>query len=263
MPARQTRVPLDRIKAVLREAGRLVREAFQAAPQGDCRLKTDRTPVTPTDLKLDAFLKEELSRLCPEAGWLSEETADDPARLGREYVWIVDPLDGTKEFVRRIPELAVSVALVKEGRPVLGAVLNPLLGQGGTASAWESPEFWGFSSRGGPVCVSRTEHDSGLLKPFAERLGGLRRVGSVAYKLLRVAAEVDDLYFSVEPKSEWDICAGVALLGFAGKTYRRFDGKPNIFNQRRPRITCGAVAGAPAAADDFLSRCADLIEPYA
>ncbi|MBI5240191.1 MAG: 3'(2'),5'-bisphosphate nucleotidase CysQ [Elusimicrobia bacterium] len=263
MPTRQIRVPLGRLEAVLLRAGRVVKEAFQTAPPGDWRLKADRTPLTSTDLRLDAFLKAELTRLCPEAGWLSEETADDRARLDRDYVWVVDPLDGTKEFVHRIPELAVSVALVRDGTPVLGAVINPVLGQGGMASEWARPQFWGFPRRGHPVCVSRTESEAGRLAPFAPRLPGMRPVGSVAYKLLRVAAGLDRLYFSVEPKSEWDVCAGVALLEFSGKTYLRFDGKANRFNQADTRIQCGAVAGPPRAAQAFLKRFADLIERHA
>ena len=223
-------------------------------------MKADATVVTRADLEINALLKKKLLRLLPQAGWLSEEEADAPVRLQREFVWIVDPLDGTKEFARGIPETSVSVGLARAGCPVLGVVVNPIRNEGGAASIWEAPRFWGLAPRPAcdflekmAVCVSRTEHEAGQAEAFARRLTGLAPIGSVAYKLLRVAAGAEHLYFSVEPKSEWDICGGVALVEAAGKRYKRFDGHPNTFNAPHPRILCGAVAGSEPAVGMFLS----------
>jgi myo-inositol-1(or 4)-monophosphatase len=85
--------------------------------------------VTTADLAADRILHEQLLAAFPGDGWLSEETLDDPARLGWPRVWVVDPLDGTREFVKGIPEFAISVALVVAGRVVLGLVHNPISGE--------------------------------------------------------------------------------------------------------------------------------------
>src|SRR5438477_2059887 len=83
-------------------------------------------PVTSTDLAADRAIKKMLMSAFPDYGWLSEETADSSDRLGRERVWIVDPLDGTKEFINKIPEFCVSIALAERGKPVLGVIYNPI-----------------------------------------------------------------------------------------------------------------------------------------
>lgn len=261
-------VSLDSVVDAVSGASVLAKRYFGSAAASP-RLKADATVVTRADIEIDVLLRKSLLDLLPGAGWLSEERADDADRLGREFVWIVDPLDGTKEFACGIPETAVSVGLCRDGRPVLGVVVNPIRNEGGAASVWEKPRFWGLASRPAPaelremsVCVSRTEFEKGLAAPFS-RLQGLAPVGSVAYKLLRVAAGADHLYISVEPKSEWDICGGVALLELSGACYRRFDGRPNAFNAARPRILCGAAAGPQTAVERFLREFASDIAPHA
>ena len=82
--------------------------------------------MTSADLEADAALREHLSRAFPDYGWLSEETADNAERLSRRRVWIVDPLDGTKEFIKGIPEFVVAIALAEDGVPVLGVTYNPI-----------------------------------------------------------------------------------------------------------------------------------------
>lgn len=266
---RVTRPPvsLDAVVDAVSRASVLAKRYFGTASAAP-RLKADATVVTRADIEIDALLRQALMELLPGSGWLSEERADDSDRLRREFVWIVDPLDGTKEFSRGIPETAVSVGLCRDGRPVLGVVVNPIRGEGGAASVWDEPRFWGLARRPAPaelvemaVCVSRTEHENGQTAPFS-RLRGLAPIGSVAYKLLRVAARADHLYFSVEPKSEWDICGGVALLELSGACYRRFDGWPNTFNAERPRVLCGAAAGPEAAVERFLREFASDIAPH-
>ena len=92
------------------------------------RDKSPDNPVTDADLAADSLLKEHLMQLVPEAGWLSEETTDSQTRLEKRLVWVVDPLDGTKEFVLGIPELSVSVALVEDGLSIIGIIYNPISG---------------------------------------------------------------------------------------------------------------------------------------
>ena len=224
-------------------------------------VKGDGSPVTALDRQLDEYLKGALSELMPSAGWLSEETADDRRRLEREWVWVVDPLDGTRDFVKGRPECAISIGLVRKGRPLAGGVLNPVTGEGAVTDEDGNFASWGMRARP-PVAslddavavVSRTEVRDGVIAPYAALVKELRPLGSVAYKLLRVACRADDLTFSVVPKSEWDVCGGLALLQAAGMAYVRFDGRAQRFNEPDTRIPCGAVAGPASLVDAFLER---------
>lgn len=251
---------IDDLRCVLLAAAAIVRELYEKA--SPVVRKADGSPLTQADTQTNVFLQRELSRLIPTAAWLSEESADDSSRQDRDWVWIVDPLDGTKEFVRAIPEFAVSVGLVRYDRVVAGGVVNPITGEGGVAAVGGEVHFWGMTPRavaaenlaGATACVSRSEVEDGTVVPYLNLVGTTRPVGSVAYKLLRVAAGVDDLTFSVQPKSEWDICGGVSLLVAGGKVYRRFDGQPLRFNQSDSRIRCGAVAGTVLLTTEFIRR---------
>jgi len=243
-------VPLRREAHVeiLDGAGALAR-GLLAAPL-EVRAKDDHSPVTQVDREVDAFLHRELRLLLPGSGWLSEETADDRARLGRDLTWIVDPIDGTKELVAGRAEIAVSIGLVRSGRPVAAAVGNPATGERGTWVEGGVPVFEKLAARPGPsslaqaeAIVSRTETEEGALSDLGALVASLRPVGSVAYKLLRVASGVDALTFSVRPKSEWDVCGGVGLLEAAGRAYLRLDGGQNVFNRPDTTIRTGAVAG--------------------
>jgi myo-inositol-1(or 4)-monophosphatase len=227
----------------------------------DVAEKADRSPVTAVDREVDALLKRELGRLVPGSGWLSEETPDDPARLARELVWIVDPIDGTKQLVRGIPEVAISIGLVSDGHVVAAAVVNPMTGEIGTWVEGTPPVFEGLETRPAPALldeaeaiVSRSESEAGELAGLAGLVGSTRPVGSVAYKLLRVAAGADALTYSMRPKSEWDICGGTGLVAAAGRVYLRLDGAPLRFNGVDTRIPCGAVAGPRTLAEALRGR---------
>ena len=248
---------LAAFKTILIEAGGIVRRWYNT--QTEVVIKGDGSPLTQADTEANAFLHAELGKLFPQAKWLSEESADDLSRLDAEWLWVVDPVDGTKEFVNRIPELAVSVGLVRHGRVFLGGVLNPIANEGGVGFVSGENEFWGFAPSVAPaaelakatVSLSRTEVKRGDILECVKTLGQARPVGSVAYKLLRVAAGVDDLTLSIQPKSEWDICGGVALLQSAKKKYIRLDGVETLFNQRDILITAGAVAGPEPLASAY------------
>lgn len=257
-PDREFPVSLPDLKMILEESAEIVRELFhQGGPVGK---KSDGSPLTPADLRANRFLQTRLLGLLPGVGWLSEEGAPDEGRLDRPWIWIVDPVDGTKEFARGIPELAISIGLVKNHQVVAAGVINPITGEGGVGSSRGGAEFWGFpSARKGAqnleeavAGISRRETDDGTVIPYLDLVGSVRVLGSVAYKLLRVAFGLEDLTFSVQHKSEWDVCGGVGLLNFAGKLYRRFDGQPLQFNQPNTRIRCGAVAGPEKLVEEFI-----------
>lgn len=231
---------------IVREAGaeimRFYRDSFSV------RDKTPDNPVTDADLAADSLLKERLGKLLPEAGWLSEETVDSPVRLNKPYVWVVDPLDGTKEFVMGIPEFSISVALVEKGLPVLGLVFNPASDElyfarsgGGTflnglrASASERKQL-----QGATIDASRSERKRGEFEPFEDFLR-IKTMGSIAYKLARVAAGQADATWSRGPKNEWDICAGVLLVREAAGRCVDLDDRPFIFNRAYPKVN-GIIA---------------------
>lgn len=244
----------EALREIVEAAGAFVRLAFD--DPHDVVRKADGSPVTEVDREVDAILKRDLAALLPGAGWLSEETADDPVRLSRNLVWIVDPIDGTKEMIARRPELAVSVGLVRDGRPVAAAVSNPVTGETGTWVEGAPPVYEGLAPRAAPATLtaaeavlSRTETAERDFDGLLDLVGSVRHVGSIAYKLLRVAAGADAITFSVLGKSEWDVCGGVALLEASGRSYLRLDGAPNLFNRADPRIRSGAVAGPAELAE--------------
>jgi myo-inositol-1(or 4)-monophosphatase len=250
---------LGAIEAIADEAAMLARRTASAPL--DVAEKDDRSPVTAVDRAVNAFLRRELTTLLPGSGWLSEESVDDLRRLVSDLVWIVDPIDGTKQVIAGIPEVAVSIGLVRQGRVVAAAVVNPMTGERGTWVDGEPPAFRGLEPRPLPASleaasaiVSRTESEAGDLADLEGLVASTRPVGSVAYKLLRVAAGADPLTYSLLPKHEWDVCAGVGLLLAAGRVYLRLDGAPLVFNQADTRIPSGAVAGPRALAEALRER---------
>lgn len=243
---------LDHAIAAAHRAGDLTLEFFGGKYQVE--YKERRDPVTDADLAANTFLKEQLLGAFPECGWLSEETADTPQRLGAERLWIIDPIDGTREFVAGIPEYAVSVALVEQGEPVVGVIYNPPAGQlfaairGGGAFLNGKRIFCSEapSLDQATLIVSRSETKRGEIEPLRPHLKEVKPVGSVAYKLAVVAAGLGgDFNVSVQPKSEWDVCAGDLLVREAGGQMLDLEGQVRRYNQPDPRIEGGLVAGNP------------------
>jgi myo-inositol-1(or 4)-monophosphatase len=241
---------LDETIGIALAAGKAIMAFYQDS--FSVRDKTPDNPVTDADLAADALLRDQLRRLLPEAGWLSEETADSPQRLQRDLVWVVDPLDGTKEFVLGIPEFAVSIALVEETTPRLAVVHNPVSGE-----LYSANKGYGAFLDGRPIAVtatneltlarvdaSRSERGRGEFEPF-DGLVTLKTMGSIAYKLARVAAGRADATWSRGPKNEWDICAGALLVEEAGGRCTDLDGLPFRFNRAVPRVSGIIATNAP------------------
>lgn len=237
---------LEKAIAITQEVGETILGFYRGA--FDVQEKAPDNPVTDADLAADTLLHERLLALLPEAGWLSEETADQPERLEKEFVWVVDPLDGTKEFVMGIPEFSISVALVQHGVPILGVIYNPVTKElyaarrgngltlnGEPVTVSERTEF-----RGAIVDASRSERKRGEFTPFEETLE-IRTLGSIAYKLARTAAGQADATWSRGPKHEWDICAGVLLVLEGGGCCVDLDDKPFVFNKSWPKVN-GIIA---------------------
>jgi myo-inositol-1(or 4)-monophosphatase len=212
--------------------------------------KAGHDPVTEADRAVDEAIRMVL--LQDSEGWLSEETADDLKRLDRERLWVVDPLDGTREFVEGIPEWCVSIAWVQNGQGLAGGILNPA-----TRETFLGSRSTGVKRNGVPAQVSprkqlpgslvlgsRSEFKRGEWKQFQDGSLVLRPVGSVAYKLALVAAGLADATWTLVPKHEWDVAAGASLVQAAGGIVRNLDGSPIVFNQRRPLLP-GLIAAGP------------------
>lgn len=231
---------------ISRAAGAAIMQFYRAS--FDVHDKKPDNPVTDADLAADALLKERLTALLPEAGWLSEETVDDHRRLGKKLAWVVDPLDGTKEFVLGIPEFSVSVGLVEDGVPILAVVFNPATnelfaaakGGGMTVNGVQTAVSPRATLLGASVDASRSERKRGEFAPFEADMN-IRTVGSIAYKLARVAAGQADASWSRGPKNEWDICAGVLLVQEAGGVCVDLDNRPFCFNQPKTLVN-GIIA---------------------
>ena len=243
---------ISRLEEAVREAGdaviRIAKDGFETA------YKANKDPVTAADLAADAILKRRLPERPGDCGWLSEETSDDLGRLKKKRVWIVDPIDGTKEFVSGIDEFAVSAALVEHGKVVLAAVYNPAADKLFTAvkgeGSWlnKRPIRARNNTAEKPVLLaSRSEVKRGEFDAF-EPFVQLRACGSIAYKLALVAAGEADATFSLGPKNEWDIAAGVLILQQAGGKVTDLTGDCFLFNQRQPLVN-GIIAASEAYYD--------------
>lgn len=219
--------------------------------------KTGEDPVTEADRTVNEILRSILPM--DGEGWLSEESSDNPQRLGCERVWIVDPLDGTREFVAGIPEWCVSIAYVENGTAVAGGICNPATGETFIGSS-----STGVLRNGVPVRVtansslndalvlaSRSEVNRGEWAAFKDMNFQVLAMGSVAYKLARVAAGLADATFTLVPKHEWDVAAGVALIEAAGGRTFTLDGLPVTFNEKNPKLA-GLIGCGPQIALELL-----------
>lgn len=229
-----------------RAAGEIIRSFYEQTYT--IAEKGHDSPVTPADLQANRKIHEILQGAFPNYGWLSEETVDSPERLSCRRVWVVDPMDGTKEFVQKIPEFSVSVALVEDGRPLIGVSYNPIRdqlfsavrGQGVFQDGQRVYVSATHSLSAATVLASRSEHKRGEWERF-KPLFRIIPTGSAAYKFALVAAGNADATFTLVPKNEWDLCAGSLLIEEAGGQVTDLDGHPITFN-RKETLLSGVVA---------------------
>jgi myo-inositol-1(or 4)-monophosphatase len=205
----------EAVAGIAAEAGRHAAARWQT----DFRRweKAPGNPVCAVDLEVDALLRERLSALLPEAGWLSEETLDRPDRLAAARVWVVDPIDGTRDYLRGRAGWAVSVALVEHGRPVIGVLDAPARGE-----RWLATADGGATRNGVPLRAADRETLAGARVPAdtlprADRdLVAVAKPNSIALRIAMVAAGEADLVATLRWGNEWDIAAAVLLAERAG-----------------------------------------------
>ena len=247
---------LTRIEGALQAAREILARFTPGAVAAEQKAPGD--PVTEADRAVDETLRGLLPR--GDEGWLSEETTDDPGRFGRSRVWVVDPLDGTREFVKGIPEWAVSIGLVEDGEPVAGGVCNPTTNETIVGSRDSGVLLNGrpvaVSARqglsGAKVLASRSEVGRGEWERFGAGPFEIRAMGSVAYKLALVAAGLAEATWTLVPKHEWDVAAGVALVRAAGGSVQAWPEPDLRFNRRDPLLR-GLVAGSPGVYDEIVA----------
>jgi myo-inositol-1(or 4)-monophosphatase len=231
------------------EAGKIIMKYY--LNEYEIKEKSYQNPVTTADREADSYLKSVLTKARPNYGWLSEETADTSNRLDKEMVWIVDPLDGTKEFIEGIPHFVVSVALVKNGEPIIGVLHNPV-----TKDIFHAMKGNGTflndkvhnctikdSTLDMVILNSRSETSKGLWEPYKFQFKELKPIGSVAYKMGLTAVGDADIFATLRPKNEWDICAGTCLINESGGKVIDLNGESLTFNNKKTLIEPGLIAG--------------------
>jgi len=254
--------------ATLREAGGIARKYFGG------RFKTFRKeggdPVTEADLEIDAFLKESLLAARPDYGWLSEESADDPARLARTRTFVIDPIDGTYGFVKGRPQFTIVAAVVAEGRPVAAAVYNPITDEMYEAAAKEGARKNGVSiqvSSQGEFAGARFLATRGFLDPshwagpWPEGIG-IETRSSIAYRMALVAEGAFDAMISLSRKSDWDLAAADLIVHEAGGCVTTAEDERLLYNREAP-VQGSVICAPPLLHERLITRLKDYRPPGA
>ena len=258
------------LEAIVREAGRMAMACWPGAGHAlEVWEKAPGNPVCASDVEIDAFLKRELTGLLPAAGWLSEETADAPQRLGNDLIWLVDPIDGTRDYIRGRRGWAVSVALVSAGRPLLGMLCAPARGDREGGEFWHGEAGQGSWRDGERLCASDRTLLPGARVPTHSLpredadLVAIDQPNSIALRIALVAAGEADLVATLRWGYEWDIGAAALIACESGAAVTDAFGQALHYNKRDPRAF-GVLATAPgihaAAVARLAERARDLAE---
>lgn len=248
----------QRLESIVSEAGRIALDLWPGAGKTlHSWDKSPNNPVSDADLAVDAFLKRELGALLPAAGWLSEETVDDPARLGRDLIWLVDPVDGTRDFIRGRSGWAVSVALISNGRPLIGSLCAPARGE-----TWQAVAGQGARRNGAALRASTRQEFAGARVPAADlpkqdrMLVQVDQPNSIALRIAMVAADEADLVATLRWGYEWDIAAAALIAREAGAAVSDAFGRKLDYNKPDPRAF-GMIACAPDIHNSVVEHLAD------
>ncbi len=251
---------LDLLASAAREAGEIALRFFRRDPE--VWHKAGGSPVSEADLAADRHLSTRLRGARPDWGWLSEETADGPARLERSRVFVVDPIDGTRAFLRGEAEWAVSVAVVEGGRPILGALFQPVTDTLFTAIAGRGAVRDGLrlcaSDRteleGAKISGPKKYSESAILRNTSASIGPV--VPSLALRIAHVADGLTDIAYGTGNAHDWDLAAADLLVHEAGGRLTSADGEPVRYNRAVPRHPplVAAVPGLYEEARRLLAR---------
>jgi 3'(2'), 5'-bisphosphate nucleotidase len=261
---------LPQLEHELAVAERLARRAGAAAMrfygQASADMKACNSPVTEADHASNRVIMESLAEAFPDDAILSEETRDSLERLSAERLWVVDPLDGTKEFLAQNGEFSVMIGLAVDGRAVLGVVFCPAVDVLYSAAAGQGAWVEQGGERRRLVCegapgaelrlVGSRSHPDPLLVRMQQQLGitDVLPCGSVGVKCARIAEGLRDLYVHPVPYlKEWDTCAPEVMLREAGGTVTDCLGEPLVYNKPEPSQPNGILASAPGVHEVVVS----------
>lgn len=264
MPAHEAGLSEDRalIEEAVRSAGEIARKFYG----GDYKRwdKGKGQPVTEADIAVDRYLRDTLTAARPDYGWLSEETEDDPARLQKQSVFVVDPIDGTIAFLKNRPHFTVCVALVREERPLIGVVLNPILNECYAASLDQGATLNGkpihVSHRaqieGSRMCAARSMFEHPAWRTPPNRPWPPMHIetrNSVAYRMVQVASGAFDAALVLSAKRDWDMAAADIIVREAGGIVTTHEGAVPRYNW--PQATQPSlIAAGPELYEQILSR---------
>jgi myo-inositol-1(or 4)-monophosphatase len=246
LPAAEAHRLRDPLIAAVRDGGAIAMRAFRG--QQKHWMKTGNSPVSEADMAVDALLHERLLALSPGFGWLSEESVDDPSRLATRFVWIVDPIDGTRSYLEGREDWCISAALVHDGRPVLAAIYAPVTDELFAAVAGE-----GASVNGAPMAAAGGDTLDGarLAGPVRYQKGlaavvpgvvAAPKIFSLALRITRVAQGAIEVAVAGGNSHDWDLAAADLLVHEAGGAMTTFAAQPVTYN--RPEPVHGALVAA-------------------
>jgi myo-inositol-1(or 4)-monophosphatase len=269
LPAPDTQADLALLESTVLEAGEIARSYFGGSYKRWS--KEQGSPVTEADLAVDRFLNEHLRAARPGYAWLSEETDDDPARLTKETIFVVDPIDGTVAFLKNKPHFTICAAVVHEGRPVTGVVYNPITNElfsarkGAGAFCNEEPihvsqrtQIEGCRMLGDKAMFAHAAWETSPNRPWPPM--DIETRSSIAYRVALVAKGSFDAMMALSAKRDWDLAAADIIVTEAGGMVTAHDGSALIYN-RADALQVSVVAAGPLLHKKLLERVAHIKLP--
>jgi myo-inositol-1(or 4)-monophosphatase len=257
------------IEEAVRDAGHIARKFYRGSYR-----KWDKghgQPVTECDLAIDSFLTDRLRGARPDYGWLSEETEDNPEQRHAKIVFVVDPIDGTVALLKGRPHFTICAATVRDGRPVVGVVYNPITGEFFSAAAGQGARLNGKPIRvtarreldGCRMLGPKTafEHPEACIAPeFPWPPMHVETRNSVAYRLALVACGAFDATVALSAKHDWDLAAADLIVQEAGGRATTHTGAILHYNRQQP-VQPSVVAAGPSLHPQIVQRVQDLELP--
>jgi myo-inositol-1(or 4)-monophosphatase len=228
------------------EAGEIALRYYLA--ENTVWMKHGNSPVSQADMEVDAFLRTTLLAARPAYGWLSEETADDPVRLERDCVFVVDPIDGTRGFLQGNPHWCLCLSIVREGRPVAAVVHCPAIKRTFSAAAGQGATLNGKAivnkASGEIVRITGSKRlNEDLNRLYPGRFTILPYVPSLAYRLVLVATGEIDGAFARGGSHDWDLAAAELILEESGGSMTTAGGESLVYNGHHSRNPALVAAG--------------------
>tara|TARA_Y100001978_G_scaffold181380_1_gene177503 strand:- start:10 stop:783 length:774 start_codon:yes stop_codon:yes gene_type:complete len=240
-------------KFAIIEAGKI---ALNLQKKVKVKYKSENQPVTNADIEINNYLLDFLKQKTPNFGWLSEESIDDRSRFDSDFFWCLDPIDGTRSYILGKPEYTISLALIKNFKPIFGIVYNP-----STKEYFHAEENKGAfcnktkikvnSKRKSEFCsLAVSNSEINILKSYNFfNSNNVKKIGSIAYKIALVAKGKIDIAISLTKKNDWDLAAADLIIREAHGTILDTNGKKIIYNTQDLKINSIMAANSSIISD--------------